>query len=107
VLQELAAVADDSITEEEVDRAKSQLKGSLILSLEGSHSRMNRLGRFELFQQSFVPLEQSAAEINSVTLADVRAFAGEIFREKLLTMVVLGPVGNSLLKQVDWSILPH
>ena len=105
VLQELNAVADDSITEEEVDRAKSQLKGNLILSLEGSHSRMSRLGRLELFQQTFVPLEQSAAQINAVTLTDVRAIAREIFREKLLTMVVLGPVGNSLLKQIDWSIL--
>ena len=107
VLQELAAVADDSITEEEVDRAKSQLKGSLILSLEGSYNRMNRLGRLELFQHTFVPLEQSAAQINAVTLADVRAIAGEIFREKLLTMVVLGPVGNRLLRQIDWSILQH
>jgi predicted Zn-dependent peptidase len=107
VLQELAAVADSSITEDEVERAKSQLKGNLILSLEGSHSRMNRLGRLELFQHTFVPLEKSAAQINAVTLADVRAIAGEIFREKLLTMVVLGPVGNSLIKQIDWSLLPH
>jgi predicted Zn-dependent peptidase len=107
VLQELAAVADDSITEEEVERAKSQLKGSLLLSLEGSYNRMNRLGRLELFQHTFVPLEQSAKEINAVTLADVRAIARDIFREKLLTMVVLGPVGNNLLKLIDWSLLQH
>jgi predicted Zn-dependent peptidase len=107
VLQELAAVADDSITDEEVERAKSQLKGSLLLSLEGSYNRMNRLGRLELFQHTFVPLEQSAKEINAVTLADVRAIARDIFREKLLTMVVLGPVGNNLLKQIDWSLLQY
>jgi len=105
VLQELAAVADDSVTEEEVERAKSQLKGSLILSLEGSYNRMNRLGRFELFGEKFVPPEKSAAEISAVTLADVRAIAREIFREKLMTMIVLGPAGNSLLRQIDWSIL--
>jgi predicted Zn-dependent peptidase len=107
VLKELAEVRDDAITEEELERAKSQLKGSLILSLEGTYSRMNRLGRLELFQHTFVPLEQSAREINAVTLNDVRAIARQLFRESTLSMVVLGPVGNSLIKQIDWSQLPR
>jgi predicted Zn-dependent peptidase len=105
VLTELATVKENSVTEEEVASAKSQLKGSLILSLEGSYNRMNRLGRFELFNQPFTPLEQSAAEIDAVTLNDVREVAREILQEKYLTMVVLGPVEKKMLKTIDWSIL--
>ena len=43
---------------------------------------MNRLGRLEFFNHPFVPLEQSAAEIDAVTVADVRDMAREIFHEK-------------------------
>ena len=106
-LHQLTAVKGNALTEREVAQAKSQLKGSLILSLEGSHNRMNRLGRFELFNHPFVPLEQSAAEIDAVTVADVRNMASEILQEKYLTMVTLGPVSKTLAKQIDWSILQN
>ncbi len=105
VLEELAQVKDTSITEEEVDRAKSQLKGNLMLALEGSYSRMNRLARHELFLNKFVSLDQSTAEINAVTLDQVREVAREIFVEPAMTMVAMGPVKPTLVKEIDWSTL--
>ncbi len=104
-LKELAAVKVDSVTEEEVAMAKSQLKGSLILSLEGSYNRMNRLGRFELFRQPLVTLDQTAAEIDAVTLEDVRTVAREILRGDYMTIVAMGPISGRALKQIDWSVL--
>lgn len=105
VLQEIASVKTDSISADEVANCKSQLKGNLLLSLEGSYSRMNRLARLELFQNNFVPPEQTAAEIDAVTLDEVREMARQTFQGQSMTMVVLGPVDKKLTKQIDWSIL--
>ncbi len=105
ILGELAKVKANSVTELEVANTKSQLKGNLLLSLEGSYNRMNRLARHELFANQFISLEQTAAEIDAVTLEDVRAMAQRIFDEKYLTMVTLGSAKESLVKQVDWSVL--
>jgi predicted Zn-dependent peptidase len=76
-----------------------------LLSLEGSYNRMNRLARHELFANHFVSLEETAAEIDAVQLEDVRAMAQKIFDERFLTMVALGSAKESLIKQVDWSVL--
>ncbi len=105
ILGELAKVKTNSVTELEVANTKSQLKGNLLLSLEGSYNRMNRLARHELFANQFISLEQTAAEIDAVTLDDVRAMAHRVFDEKYLTMVTLGSAKETLIKQVDWSVL--
>ncbi len=105
ILGELAKVKSNSVTELEVANTKSQLKGNLLLSLEGSYNRMNRLARHELFANQFISLEQTAAEIDAVTLDDVRAMAQRVFDEKYLTMVTLGSAKETLIKQVDWSAL--
>lgn len=107
ILQELAAVKAEALTEAEIELSKSQLKGSMMLSLEGSYNRMNRLARHELFLHEFVSLEQTATEIDAVTLADVRRLAQRVFDERLLTMVALGPVAEKLKEQVDWSVLKN
>ncbi len=107
VLEELQGVKGDGVTEEEINNAKSQLKGSLMLSLEGSYNRMNRLARHELFIQKFVSLEQTAKDIDAVTISDVRNLAKRIFAEKMLTLVALGKVSQKLVDQVDWSILKN
>ena len=105
ILQELASVKTNSITEEEVANTKSQLKGNLLLSLEGSYNRMNRLARHELFINEFVSLEQTAAEIDAINLSQVRDMAKLVFTDRYLTMVALGSVKDTLIKQVDWSVL--
>ena len=105
ILAELAAVKTDSVTELEVANTKSQLKGNLLLSLEGSYNRMNRLARHELFINQFVTLEETAAEIDAVTVDQVRDMAKRVYNDRYLTMVALGPVKESLTKQVDWSVL--
>ncbi len=105
IMEELAAVKSNSLTEEEIDRAKSQLKGNLMLALEGSYSRMNRLARHELFLNKFVSLDQTAKEIDAVTIDKVRDVAADTFRNDAMTMVAMGPVKKSLVNEVDWSKL--
>lgn len=86
----LADVARDGITEAECRIAKGSLRGGLVLGLEDSGSRMNRIGRSELHFGEHRTIEQTLAHIDAVTLEEVNTVA-----RKLLSRpyggAVLGP----------------
>jgi predicted Zn-dependent peptidase len=86
----LESVARDGITEAECRIAKGSLRGGLVLGLEDSGSRMNRIGRSELNYGEHRSIEQTLARIDAVSLEDVNAVA-----RKLLTRsyggAVVGP----------------
>ncbi len=87
----LADVARDGITAEECRIAKGSLRGGLVLGLEDSGSRMNRLGRSELNYGHHRSIAYTLDRIEAVTLEEVNAVA-----RRLLTRpfgaAVLGPV---------------
>lgn len=75
VLEEVAA---DGISEAECDRAKGSLRGGLVLGLEDSSSRMNRIGRSELNYGTHYSLSGTLARIDTVTTDQVKAAAAEV-----------------------------
>jgi len=87
---ELAAVAERGISEEELARGIGQLRGSLVLGLEDTGSRMSRLGKSELVYGELLTIEEILAKISAVTLEDVRAVAAEVLAAKP-TLAVIGP----------------
>ncbi len=86
----LESVARDGITESEWRIARGSMRGGLVLGLEDSGSRMNRIGRSELNYGEHRTIEETLARIDAVTLEEVNAVA-----RKLLTRpfggAVLGP----------------
>ena len=86
----LQTVARDGITEQECRIAKGSLCGGLVLGLEDSASRMNRLGRSELNYGEHRDLSQSLARIDAVTLDEVNAVARALL-SKPYGAAVLGP----------------
>jgi predicted Zn-dependent peptidase len=90
---QLAAVAAEGITAEELERAKGLSHGSLLLNLEDSGSRMSRLGRHELVYAEPLPVAEVLRQIDAVTLDDVRAVAADI-AERPLALGVIGPFGD-------------
>ncbi|HEX5143856.1 MAG TPA: pitrilysin family protein [Mycobacterium sp.] len=86
----LSAVARDGITADECRIAKGSLRGGLVLGLEDSASRMNRIGRSELNYGEHRGLSQALASIDSVTLDEVNAVARNLLR-KPQGAAVLGP----------------
>ncbi|WP_435744107.1 M16 family metallopeptidase [Nocardioides sp. SYSU DS0663] len=79
VRAELAKVAAEGITAEELARGKGQLRGGLVLGLEDSGSRMSRLGKAELVYDELLSIDDVMARIDAVTLEEVRAVAAEVF----------------------------
>ena len=90
ILNEFKGLKTGPLPEEEVRRAKDQLKGSLMLSLESSTSRMSNLARQEMYFDHFSTLDELIDNIEKVSLEDVRALANEYFQAEKIAVTVLG-----------------
>ncbi len=92
ILEELEDIRQKGITQQELEKAFSQLKGSLFMGLETVNSRMNKLGRSLLAYDRVITPEENVAELAKVTVADVKQLAEEIFAKDKLEITVLGTV---------------
>lgn len=86
----LAEVVVNGITDDELRRGKGQVRGSTVLSLEDTFSRMSRIGKTELTSRPIQSLGEVLEHIDSVTTADVQSIAQELFSVEPTTIVV-GP----------------
>ena len=75
----------------ELKRAKAQLKGSMLMSLESTSNRMMRLGNGELYFGEYVTLDSIVKNIDSVSVEDVQKVAQTLFSVEDFTTVVLSP----------------
>jgi predicted Zn-dependent peptidase len=89
-LKEIAKVAREGLRTEELARAKSQLKGNMLLGMESTDSRMNRLARNEIYFRRDIPLEEIAREIENVSNDQIIELASSCFRAERMGMVMLG-----------------
>jgi len=96
-LEELRKVqlttGSDVIRQDELDRARAQLKSSLLMSLESTGSRCEQLARQLQVFGRIIPTQETVAKINAVTLDDVRRAAARVFRGSP-TLTALGPLSN-------------
>jgi predicted Zn-dependent peptidase len=90
IVDEFRRLKKDSITEEELRRAKDHLKGSLLLSLESSGARMSNLARQELYFGRFFSSEETGVAIEAVTREEVGELARELFQTEQIAGTVLG-----------------
>lgn len=90
ILEEFQRLKQDPVTEEELQRAKENLKGSLLLGLESSSSRMANLARQYLYFQRFYTLDEMAERIDAVTASDVQRAAQDFFDRRHLALAVVG-----------------
>ncbi len=89
-LDELAA---DGVTDEELVRAQGQICGSLVLGLEDSGSRMSRLGKAELVQGEYLPLDDALERIRTVTPEQIQALAADLACRPR-SVAVVGPFAD-------------
>ena len=92
-LEELRRMKGEALPADELRRAKDHLKGSLMLSLENTGSRMNHIARQEIYFGRAFKLDEILSGIESVTAEDVPRIAGDLFRGEV-TMSVLGNLGR-------------
>jgi predicted Zn-dependent peptidase len=90
---QLAQVAQHGITDVEITRGKGMLKGSLVLGLEDTGSRMSRLGKGELLYDELLTVDQILARVDAVTPEEVRQVATEVLGGQP-TLAVIGPFAD-------------
>jgi predicted Zn-dependent peptidase len=90
-LVELRALCDAPVPAEELQRAKDHLKGSLMLSLENTSSRMSQLARQEIYFGRQFSLDEIIRGIETVTADDVLRVSRELFGNGVQVATVVGP----------------
>src|SRR6478609_6056347 len=90
VMTEFREMKGEIIPEEELRRAKDQLKGSLMLSLESSTSRMSNLARQEMYFERFFSMDETIDQIEAVTGGEVCEMAAALFHPDKVAVTVLG-----------------
>jgi predicted Zn-dependent peptidase len=103
-LVELRGLRETTVPDDEVQRAKDHLKGSLMLSLENTASRMSHLARQEIYFGRHVSLDETLAEIDAVTPDDVRRVALDLFEPGELVATVVGPSDSVPLDAADLGL---
>lgn len=90
-MEQLGELSVKGLSDEELFRGKEQLKGSLILSLESTSSRMNRIGKNELMLGRHYTLDELLSRIDNVTMEDIQ----EVTRTMLSQPFAVAMVGTS------------
>lgn len=97
VCREIRRISRQGIEQKELDRAKNQMKGSLMLSLESSHSRMSKLAKDELVYGMRTSLEDMLAHIDRVTTEQVYTVGRHLLDLDHLAVTGLGPLSSRAL----------
>jgi predicted Zn-dependent peptidase len=95
-VDELKVMKRTVMPDSELRRAKDHLKGSLMLSLENTASRMSHLARQEIYFDRHFGLDETLAGVEAVTSADIQRVATDLFSDGALAATVVGPMAPEL-----------
>jgi predicted Zn-dependent peptidase len=101
VLREFRELRENPVPEEELRRAKDHLKGSLMLSLESTSSRMSNLARQEMHFKRFFSLDELVESIEKVSAADVQRVAQKFFEPSQIALTILGNLNGLKIGRED------
>lgn len=92
ILTELEKIKKAGITQEELQRAKDNLKGHLVLNCENSNFQAEWYGKQALLMKKIETPEQKLARLNRVTAADIQKISCQIFDQQKLKIALIGPL---------------
>lgn len=91
MLGEWARLASETVTSEELNKAKELIKGGILLSMEDTHSVAGWFGYQEALRQEIQTVDDVTEQIDKITAEDVQRVARAIFRNDWLNLAVVGP----------------
>src|SRR5919202_3515894 len=101
IAAELRRSVEAPVAEDELDRAKENVKGRTALSLESTLTRMNRLGGSILTGVPVLSLDEIVAAIDAVSADDVQVLAAELFAPARLSAAGVGGDEDCFLRALD------
>jgi predicted Zn-dependent peptidase len=94
IVREMRRIAEGDLREDEVERARNQLVGSMTLGLESSDSWMGHIAKNEIYFSRAVSLDEMAQGVRSVSRDEVVRLASSIFEPQKMALTVLGDFGK-------------
>jgi predicted Zn-dependent peptidase len=98
---ELSRLQEEGVSEEELERARENVKGRTVLSMESTLTRMNRLGSSVLMGVPVLTVDELLAELDKVTLEDVGELARELLRPELMSAAGVGGDENTFRSALE------
>jgi predicted Zn-dependent peptidase len=90
ILAEFRNLKEVLLSDEELTRAKDQLKGNILMGLESSNSRMANLARQEMYFHQFFTAEEVILRVEAVTAEQIQAMAQRLFISDRIAVTLLG-----------------
>jgi predicted Zn-dependent peptidase len=101
ILEEFRKLKQELLSEEELTRAKDQVKGNILLGLESSNARMANLARQEMYFHKFITVEEISSRISEVSAAQVQAMAQRLFDPARIAVALLGRLDGVKLRRAN------
>ncbi len=101
VAEQIADIAAGNLRERELERAKENLKGRIVLSMESTSNRMSRLGRSLITDTELLSLDRIIAEIDAVDRDAIAALAGVLLDADRLSASGIGPGEERFLEAIE------
>ncbi len=103
-IKEMRKMRDKVVSADELKRAKENIKGQFMLSLESTSSRMTHLAQQEIYYRHFYTMEEIMEGFDRVRARDVRRLANEMFDSSAINLTVLTSANGRDLKSVDLRV---
>jgi predicted Zn-dependent peptidase len=102
VRDQLEDVAENGLTEQEVERSRAHIKGAMVLSLEETSSRMSRLGKSEIAHGEIITLDEVIEKLDAVTAEECREVASDVL-SRPRSVTVIGPFDEDAFAEFGGS----
>jgi predicted Zn-dependent peptidase len=99
--EQIGEIASGKLAPRELERAKENLKGRILLSMESTSARMNRLGKALISDSELLSLERLVAEIDAVDAESVCGLAAALLEPERLSAAGIGPSEERFLEAVE------
>ena len=99
--QELRQICREPVKVEELECARQQVKGSMLMAFESTYARVSHMAKGLLFKGRVLPVAEIIAGIDAVTIEALMEYAGRHITRASCAMLVLGPEGVNLPAEVD------
>ena len=100
ILGQFSKIKKEGLKPSELERAKEFLKGTLVLGLESSSSRMNWLAKSEFYYGRIMTIDEVFDKVDKVAQDDIIRLANKFFQDKYLTLAVIGDLDELPIKEI-------
>ncbi|KAF0134398.1 MAG: putative Zn-dependent peptidase [Candidatus Saganbacteria bacterium] len=101
ILKEFTKMKKQGLTQKEFERAKEHHKGTMVIGLESTLSRMSYITKSMFYYDRVITIEELFEKIDKVSLDDIIKLAENIFQEKYLTLTIIGDIKESPVKKLS------